>query len=676
LKGTVDDKKMKVTNKIDFFAINSIVVFSALLVLMVGFIIINPYVETLNMINGLEMGTNAIGKLISFLIDLNTLPLWIIVIPLVAGPIQVFIGAKSEKLRDTVVVNTTFIVLLLILAMYPKVLQGTMVYKLPELLGMGLTFKVDMLSLIVALTTGILWVLVTMYSHDYMQVENHRNRFYLWMSVTFAGILGTVMAGDLFTMYLFFEMMTFSSYFLVAHNQNKEAIVAGRSYIYMSIVGGLSILLGMFLLYNHTSTLAFGPLAYEIQGLGVIKYLIAALFIGGFGVKAGILPLHVWLPRAHPVAPTPASSLLSGIMIKIGAYGILRVLVSYFMPSFSDLAMHGKSLWEASQNIGAVVIWIGIITMAVGVFMALQQGNMKRMLAYHSVSQMGYIIMGIGVAAYLGTKGAMGFSGGIYHMVNHALFKALLFMVVGMVYLRTKELDMYKLGGLWRKMPFTALLCLIAALGITGMPGFNGFASKSILHHAIIEAYEYGHASFKYAEIIFTVVSAGTVCSFIKLFGFVFLGKCPEEHKNIEGENRNMALGMAGLAILITAIGLAPNYMLDKFIIPAARVFAYDPAFIDKYIVGIKFFALSEIMGMVRTYLMGIGIFIIGVKLNLFHLHFPKWMSFENVIYKPIYKVIVKGSKRLSNSYEAAILENDIVLYLVVLAGMLFLILR
>lgn len=666
MKGTGHEKKVKVTNKIDFFTVNSIVVFSALLVLITGFIIINES----------EIGTNTIGKLISFLLSLNTLPLWIIILPLVAGPIQVLIGRKSEKLRDAVVVNTNFIILILILAMYPKVLQGTMVYKLPELLGLGLTFKVDMFSLIVALTAGLLWLLVTMYSHEYMQVENHRNRFYLWMSVTFAGILGALMAGDLFTMYLFFEMMTFSSYFLVAHNQRSEAIVAGRSYIYMSIAGGLSILLAMFLLYNYTGTLAFGSLAYELQGLGNTKYLIATLFIGGFGVKAGMLPLHVWLPRAHPVAPTPASSLLSGIMIKIGAYGILRVLVSYFVPSFSEIAMYGKSLWEASHNIGAVLIWIGIITMAVGVFMALQQANMKRMLAYHSVSQMGYIIMGIGVAAYLGTKGAMGFSGAIYHMVNHALFKALLFMVVGMVYIRTKELDMYKLGGLWRKMPFTALLCLIAALGITGMPGFNGFASKSLLHHAIIEAYEYGHGSFKYAEILFTVVSAGTVCSFIKLFGFIFLGKCPEDHKNIEGENMTMALAMTGLAILITAIGLAPNYMLDKFIIPAARVFTYDPGFIDKYIVAIKFFTFPEIMGMVRTYFIGIGIFILGVKLNLFHLHFPKWMSFENVIYKPIYKGIVEGSKKLSNSYESPILEKDIVLYLIVLTGMLFLILR
>lgn len=676
MKSTQHGKGIKNTSVLDLFSINTIIAFGALLVVMIGFITVNPYMKTLNIING-AIGTDLVSNLIKSLLNLKTLPLWIILIPLVAGPLEGLVGKKSEKLRDILVVNSTVAVFLLVLAMYPKIVQGTMVYELPSLIGYGLTFKVDMFSFIMAITASILWVLATMYAHDYMEIEEHRNRFYLWMSVTFCGILGTVMAGDMFTMFLFFEMMTFSSYFLVAHNQTREAIVAGHSYIFMGVAGGLSILLGMFLLYYHTGTLQFAPLAYQMQALGWIKYLIAGLFIIGFGVKAGMLPLHVWLPRAHPVAPTPASSLLSGIMIKIGAYGILRILVTYFVPSAADLANYGDSLWAASQNLGAVIIWIGIITMAVGVFMALQQGNMKKMLAYHSVSQMGYIIMGIGVAAYLGYNGAMGFSGGIYHIVNHALFKALLFMVVGMVYYRTRELDMYKLGGMWRKMPITALLCLIAALGITGMPGFNGFASKSILHHAIIEAYEHGHSTFRYAEAIFTVVSAGTVCSFIKLFGFVFLGKLPEEYKDIEGEKGIMTLAMAGLGLLIIGVGMVPNFMLDKFIIPAARTLTFDPAFIETYLVNMNFFTSADIIGMVWIYLLGAGIFIVGVKFDLFHLHLPRWLSFENTIYKPVYKGIVNSSNRLvDEGFEASILKNDLVLYIAVLSSMLFLVLK
>ncbi|HSP46625.1 MAG TPA: proton-conducting transporter membrane subunit, partial [Clostridiaceae bacterium] len=486
-----------------------------------------------------------LGKGISdFLFSFKSLPVWIIMIPLIGGPIEALIGRRSENARDMAVVNTTFITFFLILALYPQVVQGTMRFAIPRMLGLGLSFKVDMLGFIMVLTSSVLWVLVSIYAHDYMRPEKHKNRFYLWMSVTYGGVLGTLMAGDLLTMFLFFEIMTFASYFLVAHNQSKESLKAGDSYIYMGVVGGLCILLGMTLVYVYTGTVAFVPMAGVISGLGWIKYLIAAMFIIGFGIKAGMLPLHIWLPRAHPVAPTPASALLSGLMIKIGAFGILRVMTSFFMPAVGTFKDYKDPLWYMEKNLGAAIIWIGILTMAVGVFMALQQSHMKKMLAYHSISQMGYIIMGIGVAAYLGPKGAMGFAGAVYHMVNHALFKALLFMVAGVIYLKTHEMDMYKLGGLWKKFPFTAAVCLIAILGITGMPLFNGFASKSILHHAIIEAYEYGNPVFKYAEIMFTIISAGTVCSFIKLFGFVFLGKLPERFEHITGEKLMMNFGM------------------------------------------------------------------------------------------------------------------------------------
>jgi hydrogenase-4 component B len=384
-----------------------------------------------------------------------------------------------------------------------------------------------------------------------------------------------------------------------------------------------------------------------------MQYLISALFVIGFGVKAGMLPLHIWLPKAHPVAPTPASALLSGLLIKIGAYGLLRITTSFFMPAAELISERTDPLWTLSQNMGAVMIWIGITTMAVGVFMALQQGNMKKMLAYHSISQMGYIVMGIGAASYLGYIGAMGFAGSIYHTINHAFFKSLLFMVVGVIYVRTHELDMYKLGGLWKQMPFTAFVCLIAALGITGMPGFNGFASKSILHHAIIESFEYGHASFRYAEIIFTIVSAGTACSFIKLISYAFLGKCPEKYQNLPRHgNGMMQMAMGGLALLIIGIGLAPQFIMNQFIIPAASQFTYDPYFINKYLVDMNFFNYKDMTGMIPVYILGIGIFAAGKQFDLFHLHMPKWMDFEFLLYKPIYKNILRLSRGVTSHYE------------------------
>ena len=454
-------------------------------------------------------------NLIKYIVDFKALPLIVIATPLIGGVIEWLVGRKSDSVRDITVVYTTFITLVLVLAMYPHALDGTLTYALDQLLGFGFTFKVDMLSLTLAMTTSILWLPVMIYSHKYMLHENHRSRFYFFMSVTFSAILGTVMAGDLFTMFMFFEIMTFSSYMLVSHGESKESLNAGYSYLYIGVMGGLAILLGMILLSAYTGDLSFVPMADKLINMGNMRYVIFGLIMFGFAIKAGMAPVHVWLPKAHPVAPTPASALLSGIMIKIGAYGILRVATTYLFPASFQITDYKDVLWSVSKSFGSGLIWLGIITMAIGVFMALQQSNIKRMLAYHSVSQMGYIVLGIGVAVYLGYKGAMGYSGAMYHIINHALFKSLLFMVAGVVFLYTHELDMYKLGGLWKRLPFTALVCLIAVFGITGMPGFNGFISKSILHHAIIEAYQYGAPSFRGAEIIFNIISAGTDCSFL-----------------------------------------------------------------------------------------------------------------------------------------------------------------
>lgn len=663
--------KHKKKRKLDAFCVSCIIIYIALGALFAAFLIFAKYIDKTQVSGVLLYLVNATESISNTINNLKSLPLIIILIPLIGGPIEMYFFRRKENARDMAVVYTTVLTFFLILALFPQVLEGTMRYEIPKVLGLGISFKVDLMGFIMVMVSSILWVLVSMYAHDYMAVEKHRNRFFLQMTITYGGVLGTIMAGDLLTMFLFFEIMTFASYFLVAHNQSKESLLAGDSYIYMGVAGGLALLLAMILLYVNAGTVAFVPLAAKIATLGPVKYLMAGLFLVGFGIKAGMLPLHIWLPRAHPVAPTPASALLSGLMIKIGAFGILRVLTSFFMPAKGAYVSYDSPIWALSIELGATLIWIGIITMTVGVFMALQQSNMKKMLAYHSVSQMGYIIMGIGVAAYLGPKGAMGFSGAIYHMINHALFKALLFMVAGVIYLKTHELDMYKLGGMWRKFPFTALVCLIAALGITGMPLFNGFASKSLLHHAIVEAYEYGHPSFRYAEMMFTVISAGTVTSFIKLFGFVFLGKVPEKFKHVKGESIMMSLGMGGLALLITLIGFFPNFIMDQFIIPATQGFAYSTDFINKYLIGMNFFNSKDLLTMVYVYAIGAAIFYLGIKFHLFHLHLPRWMDGDFAMNKGIRKKTLAMSNTFLYGMENTIIKGDVVIYALVLLGII-----
>lgn len=658
---------------LNYFCISCIIMFVITLLLVGAFIAVVLGRSAGGLRENVGGSLTLFYNLLDPLTNYAYLPLLAIFIPLVGGPLEAFIGKRNEVLRDFTVVFSTFGTFIIILAMYPQVADGGIVNSIPGVFGYGLHFKVDMLSYIMVSTAGILWLMVSIYAHEYMGMEHHRDRFYLFMSITFGGVLGTVMASDILTMFLFFELMTFASYLLVAHNQSSDSILAGNNYIYMGVGGGLSVLVGMILLLFNTNHLDFVFLASELSELGWIQYLISGLFIIGFGIKAGMLPLHIWLPKAHPVAPTPASALLSGLLIKIGAYGLLRITTSFYMPSAELISGKTDPLWALSKNMGVVVIWIGIITMAVGVFMALQQANMKKMLAYHSISQMGYIVMGIGAASYLGYIGAMGFAGSIYHTINHAFFKALLFMVVGVIYVKTHEIDMYKLGGLWRQMPFTALVCLIAALGITGMPGFNGFASKSILHHAIVESYEYGHPSFRYAEVIFTIVSGGTVCSFIKLFSYAFLGECPEKYRRISKDgNGMMQMAMGGLALLVIGIGLAPGFVMNQFIIPAASNFTYDTYFINKYLVDMNFFNQKDLLAMVPVYILGIGIFIAGKKFDLFHIHMPKWMDFELVLYKPIYKNVMRVSQGVTERYETRTNNSDVYIYAMILVTTLF----
>lgn len=574
-----------------------------------------------------------------------------------------FLGDKDNKIRRNVVKLFVLITTVFMLLIFQEVKEAPIIIELGNVFGLGAVFRIDMLSYSFIILTGVVWLVIGLYGLE----DIH----YVFYTLTYFCIIGALMAGDLLTFFLFFEAMTFISYALMVYHRGEEQLKAGYVYIYMGVIGGLFILSGMLMLSAYTGSFRWTYLATDFQEIGAIKYLIAFFFIVGFGIKAGMVPFHFWVPKIYTGAPIPVVALSSGILAKVGSYGMLRVMSEVYSVNPNYLSQNIQGIWDVSMNIGFIVIWLGIITMALGVFMALQQGNMKKMLAYHSISQMGYIIMGIGVSGYLGYNGAMGFTGSIFHMINHSLFKILLFMVAGSVYVRTKEWNMYKLGGLWRKMPITAILCLVAVLGITGMPGFNGFASKSVLHHAIDEAYIYGHQSFKYAELVFMIVSAGTVCSFLKFFGLIFLGKMPEKYNNIKGDNLRACISMGILAVLIIFIGLFPSFVFEGYFIPAAQSFAYDLNFIEDKLVGMNFFAFEELWGMAKIYLLGTIMFILGMKYHLFSLPLPKWLNSEKYIYKPVEVVCDTVPNFCVQKLEKRFIFADILIYSLLLTGAL-----
>ncbi|MDZ4655154.1 MAG: complex I subunit 5 family protein [Coriobacteriia bacterium] len=557
----------------------------------------------------------------------SALPALIVLVPLASALLVRPLGKWNESVRNIYVAVVTGVTLLMTAGLVPLIAEHHKItYSIPALIG-ELSFTVDSFSMLFALFSAFVWFCSTLYSLDYLKHEKKRDRYHITNLVVLAAMLGVVLAGDLITLYVSFEALGLVAYLFVVHTETDEAKKSSIKYFWMTVVGGFALIGGIFLTYALGGTGAIAPVPIE-HSAPILRWAAFALLTLGFGVKAGMLPVHVWLPDAHPVAPSPASALLSGVMIKAGAYGIFRTVTALFRPELGEHIAH--ELWHFSAQIGLVVLWIGIATMFIGVVMALGQHNAKRMLAYHSVSQMGFILAGIGAAGYLGSHGALGYAGGLYHIVNHALFKACLFLGVGAVFFRTGSLDMYKLGGLWKKMPLTFLFTLIAACGITGIPLFNGFVSKCLIHHAIVEAWELHElASLGIAEKIFMVTCGGTACSFIKLIGLVFLGKPKVEYgPKVKDAPPRMLIAMGLLATAIITLGLFPQIVLNGVVAPGLHTWGLHSDLIVHYLEH-SFMSMADIMSVVTAFAIGFTIFFVGMKFGLFHLHAPKWFGVD-----------------------------------------------
>jgi hydrogenase-4 component B len=565
--------------------------------------------------------------------NINHLPLYIIIVPLL-GVAVIALLSRMETWRNLAAVAISGGAFLLCALLFVKTLSEPVAVAWPGFIGIGLHMRVDLFGALFALFASLIWFLAVLFSWSYMSHEQRRTRYYVFLILTLAGCLGVFLTGDLFSLFLFFEMMSLTSYVLVIHSQNRESMDAGRNYLYLSIGGGLSLLTGILLLYFTTGNITLTPQLEMLAHSGVTRYLIFIFLLVGFGIKAGMVPLHIWLPKAHPVAPAPASALLSGIMIKTGVYGIIRVLNIIFTPAGGETAA-----WQLPQGLGYIMIWIAIATMLSAALMALFQTNIKRILAYSSISQMGYILMGVGCAAYLGYEGAMGFGGFTYHIVNHAFFKAGLFMMVGAIYARTHELELSRLGGLARQAPVTAAAFLVAAAGISGFPGFNGYISKTLLHHAIVEAHKYDQLfSLRVAEILFTFTGALTVCYIFKLFTGIFTGPCPVHLKELPREPFLERVVFTVITAAIIFLGVAPQMVLERVIVPATSAFVYDSYKVN-YLLKQNFLSPTDLLGVLLPISVGLALLYLMKRNGLFHkISFPFWLSVDRYVYEPFSK--------------------------------------
>ena len=395
-----------------------------------------------------------------------------IVIPLAGGFLITWVGNRDQRFAPylarvlTLGQLLTAVGLLVVINRHGILVYSTGIGKST----MGISLVLDGFSVFMSVIVSLMAFLIAVYSVDYIERFTSTWKFYALFLFMIAGMNGVIMTGDIFNLYVFLEITSVATIALIAFGVERHQFEAAFKYAIMSVMGSFFILLGHSAFYSFTSTLNMAQMAYVFAHSGKtnIGMMISVLFIMGFGLKAALVPFHAWLPDAHPSAPAPVSAMLSGVLIKaLGFYTICRIFYNVI---------------GVTPDILGIFMFLGAVSMVVGGLLAIGQWDIKRLLACSSISQMGYIFLGIGLATPLGILGA------IFHVFNHSMIKSLLFLNAGAVEYATGTRDLKKLGGLNHKMPVTGMTQFIGAMSVSGVPPFNGFFSKLIIIIAAVQA--------------------------------------------------------------------------------------------------------------------------------------------------------------------------------------------
>ena len=462
-------------------------------------------------------------------------PLLAVIVTLFVIPVLV---SSSEKpnVRESWIFVAGTIKLILVLSMLPAILSGKqIVLTLFELApGAAIAFRVDGIGMLFAIVAASLYIVTSIYSIGYMRglKEHGQTRFVSFFALAISATIGAAFSANLITLYLFYEILSLATYPLVTHHQDAKSRISGRRYLTFILGTSIGLVLpAMIYCYYVTGTLEFstaGIFAGQISKPAATVLLL--MFVFGFA-KAGIMPFHTWLPAAM-VAPTPVSALLHAVaVVKVGVFSIVRVITGIFgVQLLSDF------------NLGVVIMVIASITILVGSCIALSQDELKRRLAFSTISQLSYIVFGVAILTPLGLMG------GIIHIVMHAFGKITLFFCAGAIYVATGKKYISQMSGLGRKMPFTFAAFFIGALGVIGLPPSGGFYSKWNLILGTLEA----------EQTIFMLVLL--LSSFLNAFYFLpivyngFFGKSSDGEEDVSSEKIEEANLCCVVPLMITAV--------------------------------------------------------------------------------------------------------------------------
>lgn len=564
-------------------------------------------------------------------------------VPMAGSCVSWLIGRKNKRGRDLFVSAVTAVEFLLSLVLFLGFSETGAAggLDIPEICGMGLHFTTDGFRVIYGCIAAFMWLMTALFSLEYFSHYRNRNRYYLFQLVTLGATEGIFFSADLFTTFIFFEIMSFASYVWVAQDEREESLRAAVTYLAVAVIGGLVMLMGLFLLYDQTGTLTIEELYQACRGKDVRIAAVCLLF--GFGAKAGVFPLHIWLPKAHPVAPAPSSALLSGILTKTGIFGVLVI---------SCRIMLHDAWW------GTFILTLGTITMVLGAVLAVFSIDFKRTLACSSVSQIGFIMVGIGMQGLLGEENVLAVRGSFLHMVNHSLFKLALFMTAGVIYMNLHKLDLNQIRGFGRKKPLLAFIYLMGALGIGGVPAWSGYVSKTLIHESIVEyihglgegsfqAVVLGASDMKIIEWLFLISGGLTVAYMCKLFAAVFLEKNQDRKVQEEYDGCTKYMNPLSSAVLVVCaclfpiMGAAPHFTMDKLADLGQSFMG-----ISSMEESVAYFSLTNLKGAAISLVIGFAVYFFIVRnwmmekqkdgSRIYVNRWPRILDLEDYFYRPV----------------------------------------
>ena len=581
--------------------------------------------------------------------EMNMILAFLVFYPMIGALVSYIIGRFHKTARDyfaDFVVISEFAVTLYLFCTFDG--SRILSFSIDSFAGLGIGFVLDGFRSIYTLTAALMWMMTTVFSKEYFKHYHNRNRYYLFMLLTLGATMGVFLSADLYTTFIFFEMMSFTSYVWVAHDERKASLRAAETYLSVAVIGGMAMLMGLFLLYHELGTLEIAALLRLAKACPdkTLLYVAGGCITLGFGAKAGVFPLHIWLPKAHPVAPAPASALLSGILTKSGIFGMIVV---------SCNLLYGDGDW------GSVILLLGCITMFGGALLALFSVDLKRTLACSSMSQIGFVTVGIGMQGLLGEENTMAAMGTLLHMVNHSLIKLVLFMAAGVVFMNVHMLNLNEIRGFGRKKPLLHFIFLMGALGIGGIPLWNGYISKTLLHESIVEYTQllkegvlmpamFGTGAMKCIEWIFLISGGMTVAYMVKLYVAVFIEKNSDadRQERFDGMKQYMnwqsKLALTVSAVLLPLMGCLPGIIMD-FLAKRGIGFMNAEALGET----VHYFSVNNLKGALISVIIGAALY--GLILRPFFMRktetgriyvnlWPSRLDLEDHFYRPLIVVL------------------------------------